>query len=101
MTPFETALSSWREAARVSSSALAWSPASTASRALRIAVLSDDLIDWLRWRRFSLVLIRLIWDLIFATNCLFTVLVGGYSAAGRPGSDPITDSIDPNRLRRS
>src|SRR5579871_4075904 len=68
MTPFETALSSWREAARVSSSAFATSPASTASRALRIAVLSEDLIDWLRWRAFSLVLIRLICDLMFATE---------------------------------
>src|SRR5690348_1829897 len=68
MTPFEAALSSSREAAWASSCAFATSPDSTASRALRIAVFREDLTALLRSRAFSLVLIRLIWDLMFATN---------------------------------
>src|SRR5579884_2788583 len=44
------------------------SPASTASRNRRIAVLTADLTDLLRRRRFSLVLTRLICDLMLATR---------------------------------
>src|SRR5689334_14765039 len=67
MTPLLTALSSLREAARAASVAFSTSPASTASRARRIAVFSSDLTALLRCRAFSLVLFRLIWDLMFAT----------------------------------
>src|SRR4051794_12905290 len=74
MTPLEAALSSWREAAWASSCAFATSPDSTASRVLRIAVFSEDLTALLRRRAFSFVLIRLIWDLMFATErCLCLV----------------------------
>lgn len=44
------------------------SPVASESRNLRTAVLMDDRTDLLRRRAFSLVLIRLIWDLIFATR---------------------------------
>ena len=47
--------------------AAATSPASAASRYLRMAVFSEDLTDLLRSRAFSLVLMRLICDLMFAT----------------------------------
>ena len=48
--------------------AFSTSPAAAASRALRTAVFREDLTALLRSRAFSLVLIRLIWDLMFATN---------------------------------
>lgn len=73
MTPFEAALSSLRDASRAASEAFSTSPAAAASRALRIAVLSDDLTALLRRRAFSLVLFRLIWDLMFATKEPFQV----------------------------
>ena len=60
-------------AARWAAVAFSTSPAATASRALRIAVLSEDLTALLRRRAFSLVLIRLIWDLMFATKEPFQV----------------------------
>src|SRR6476469_1835394 len=70
ITPLLAALSSLRLASRSSSAALVWSPESAASRNLRIAVFTEDLTDLLRRRAFSFVLIRLIWDLMFATlNC--------------------------------
>src|SRR5688500_16116146 len=68
MTPFEAALSSARVATWASSVALAASPASAASRKRRTEVRRADLVALLRNRAFSLVLIRLIWDLMFATG---------------------------------
>ena len=44
------------------------SPASTAVRTLRIHVRSSDLVARLRSVRTAFVLIRLIWDLMFATG---------------------------------
>ncbi|GAA5151228.1 hypothetical protein GCM10023214_01670 [Amycolatopsis dongchuanensis] len=43
---------------------------------MRIAVFTEDLIDWLRWRAFSLVWIRLIWDLMLATLALLDLFGG-------------------------
>src|SRR5690242_10275829 len=68
MTPLLTALSSLREASRISAVALSASPAALASLNLRIAVFSDDLTALLRRRRFSFCRLRLIWDLMFATR---------------------------------
>src|SRR5258708_29508168 len=48
--------------------ALSASPASAASRNCRTDVFSADLTALLRWRAFSFCLLRLIWDLIFATR---------------------------------
>src|SRR5215469_4437522 len=50
------------------SAALSASPASAASRKCRTDVFSADLTALLRWRAFSFCLLRLIWDLIFATR---------------------------------
>ena len=58
----------WRSSA--SSAAAAASPASAASRNLRTWVLSADLTDLLRSRAASLVRLRLICDLMFATESL-------------------------------
>ena len=66
MTPFETALSSLRDAYAAASCAFATSPVATASRVRRIAVFSSDLYALLRRRAFSFVLMRLICDLMFA-----------------------------------
>jgi hypothetical protein len=74
MTPFETATSSSRLAFCSSAAMVLLSPAASASRKRRIAVLNEELTDLLRRRDFSLVLIRLIWDLIFATNDAFRSL---------------------------
>src|SRR5688572_12274476 len=60
ITPLETALSSLREASRMSAVAVSRSPPSDASWNLRTAVLSADLTDLLRKRRFSFCLLRLI-----------------------------------------
>src|SRR3982751_1259850 len=68
MTPLLAALSSLRDASRSSVSAAVASPDWTASLNLRIAVFSDDFTDLLRSRRFSFCLLRLIWDLMFATR---------------------------------
>src|SRR5215470_9359197 len=68
ITPLLAALSSARDAARSATTAFSLSPASAASRNLRMDVFSADFTDLLRWRRFSFCLIRLIWDLIFATR---------------------------------
>lgn len=88
MTPLATALSSARAAARWYSVAFSASPAAAASRALRIAVFREDLTALLRSRAFSLVLIRLIWDLMFATNEPLQVQARGQedSHEGNPGS---------------
>src|SRR5262245_10274466 len=68
MTPLLTALSSLREASRISAVAASVSPVAVASWNLRIAVFSDDLTALLRRRRFSFCRLRLIWDLMFATR---------------------------------
>src|SRR5215470_1970771 len=68
MTPLLAALSRLAHAVRMASVAPATSPASAASRNLRTAVFSDDLTALLRWRAFSFCLLRLIWDLMFATR---------------------------------
>src|SRR5215469_14078882 len=68
MTPLLAALSRLAHAVRMASVASATSPASAASRNLRTAVFSDDLTALLRWCAFSFCLLRLIWDLMFATR---------------------------------
>ena len=68
ITPLLAALSRARDAARCSSVASSVLPASTASRNFRTAVRTAERTDLLRWRRFSLVLTRLIWDLMLATR---------------------------------
>src|SRR5499427_8185384 len=68
MTPLLAALSRLCDAACIATVAASTSPASAASRNLRTAVFSDDLTALLRWRAFSFCLLRLIWDLIFATR---------------------------------
>src|SRR5882757_8974121 len=57
--------------------ALSASPASAASRNCRTDVFSSDLTALLRWRAFSFCLLRLIWDLIFATRMPRQVCLGG------------------------
>src|SRR5512146_1568100 len=68
MTPLLAALSSLRLVATSNSVALSFSPASTASRNPRTAVRSDDLTDWLRCLRRSLVRMRFFCDLMLATR---------------------------------
>src|SRR5262249_22011473 len=68
MTPLLAALSRLCDAARIAAVAAATSPVSAASRNLRTAVFRDDLTALLRCRAFSFCLLRLIWDLIFATR---------------------------------
>src|SRR6516165_1445348 len=68
ITPLLAALSSSRLAARMATTAASVSPASAASRNLRTLVFSDDLTALLRCLAFSFCLLRLIWDLIFATR---------------------------------
>src|SRR4051794_29496245 len=87
MTPFDAALSRLRDAAAISTCAVALSPASAALRTRRTAVFSADLTDLLRRRAASLVRMRLIWDLILATpDCLR--FVGGIipDARADPGA---------------
>src|SRR5688572_10163226 len=67
MTPLAAALSSLRDAVARVTVAVSLSPAATASRTLRTWVFSSDLTDLLRRRAFSFVLMRFIWDLMFAT----------------------------------
>src|SRR5215469_2349301 len=68
MTPLLAALSRLCDAACIATVAASRSPVSAASRNLRTAVFSDDLTALLRCRAFSFCLLRLIWDLIFATR---------------------------------
>src|SRR5580692_903622 len=68
ITPLLAALSSLTEAARMARVASSAFPASAASRNLRTEVFSSDLTALLRRRAFSFCLLRLIWDLIFATR---------------------------------
>src|SRR6478752_8629859 len=67
MTPREAALSSAFIASRLAATAASLSPASDSSRNLRTAVFRRDFTAWLRWRAFSFCLLRLLWDLMFAT----------------------------------
>src|SRR5690242_2752298 len=67
MTPLLAALSSLREAAARAVAAASASPAAIAVRTERTAVRSSDFVALLRRRRFSLVRLRLIWDLMLAT----------------------------------
>src|SRR2546423_15719161 len=68
MTPLLAAWSSARDALRSNVPASSVLPASAASRNLRIEVLSDDFTALLRNRARSLVRMRLICDLMFATR---------------------------------
>src|SRR5689334_7407282 len=77
MMPLEAALSSLRDAAAASSLALVASPDSAASRKLRIAVLRADFTDLLRSCATRFCLLRLIWDLMFATEQASVSLVFG------------------------
>ena len=84
MMPRAAALSSLFTASRKSSAAVS-SPTSAAWIALLILVLTSDLAALLRRRRFSLVPMRFIWLLIFATG--FTQVTSS-RAAGR-GAGPM------------
>ena len=68
MTPLEAALSSFLAASRPASTAASLSPASAASRNLRTADFRPVLTALLRSCRISFCLLRLIWDLMFATT---------------------------------
>ena len=68
MTPLLAALSSCRDAEVSAARVASRSPDSAAARKCRTAVLSDDLTLLLRSRAASLVPMRLIWDLMFATK---------------------------------
>src|SRR5262252_6820634 len=68
MTPLLAALSRLCDAVRMATVAASTSPASAASRKPRTAVFSDDLTALLRCLAFSFCLLRLIWDLMFATR---------------------------------
>src|SRR5215471_15310751 len=94
MTPLLAALSRLCDAVRMATVAASTSPASAASRNLRTAVFSDDLTALLRCRAFSFCLLRLIWDLIFATrkprsgSGLAGWGAGGFHTAAAP-HDPV------------
>jgi hypothetical protein len=68
MTPLLAALSRLRQAARMAVVAASRSPASAASRNLRTELFSEVFTALLRCRCFSFCLLRLIWDLMFATR---------------------------------
>src|SRR5262245_743716 len=85
MTPLLTALSSLRAASRMSGPAVAASPAAAASRNLRTAVLSEDFTALLRCLACSFCLLRLIWDLMFATDASGPELCGGLRATNDRG----------------
>src|SRR5260370_34493540 len=68
MTPLLEALSSWRHAARSATPVSSMSPDSAAWRNFLMDVFSEDLTALLRSLAFSFCLLRLIWDLMFATR---------------------------------
>src|ERR1700730_7310621 len=68
MTPLLAALSSCRQATRSATPASSVLPDSAVSRNLLMDVFSEDLTALLRSLAFSFCLLRLIWDLIFATR---------------------------------
>src|ERR1700709_1617849 len=86
MTPLLTALSSCLDACRKAVLALSLSPASAASRKDRIAVFSELLVLLLRSRAASLVRIRLIWDLMFATKLPQMSIVEPNESTDGPGA---------------
>src|SRR6476659_7944929 len=88
MTPLLAALSSWRDAVLIASWAAARSPASAASRKCRTAVLRDERTLLLRRRAASLVRIRLIWDLMFATKASTFGSVHGKYTVMEPADRP-------------
>src|SRR5215469_11579961 len=88
MTPLLAALSRLAHAVRMASVTAATSPASAASRNLRTAVFSDDLTALLRWRAFSFCLMRLIWDLMFATRKPRSGFWSGRVGAGASSHTP-------------
>src|ERR1700712_1073237 len=85
MTPLLTALSSCREACTRAVLACSLSPVSAAVRKDRIAVFSELLVLLLRRRAASLVRIRLIWDLMFATKLPRMPIVGKLSETAKSG----------------
>src|SRR4051812_41142457 len=68
MTPLEAALSSARTASRAAASTSSGVPTAAVSRNLRTVVLSADFTDLLRSWAAWFCLLRLIWDLMFATK---------------------------------
>src|SRR5215470_13008117 len=68
MTPLLAALSSCRQAARSAAPVSSMSPDSAASRNFLMDVFSEDFTALLRSLAFSFCLLRLIWDLMFATR---------------------------------
>src|SRR6266571_4656868 len=114
MTPLLAARSSCRQAARMDAVAASTSFASAASRNLRTEVRSEDLTALLRTRAFSFCLLRLIWDLMFATRKPRSSLgsgSGGHDVGVRYAAPPAAhaaaekdsraDGICPNRGRVS
>src|SRR4051812_36934162 len=100
MTPLLAALSRSREAVLSRARAVSRSPASAASRNLRIDVFSDDFTLLLRSRAFSLVAIRLIWDLMFATWVSLDASSEGESYVRGVPSDPALQPAARARLVR-
>src|SRR5215475_663327 len=115
MTPLLAALSSLTDAARIAAAAASALPASAASRNFRTDVFSSDLTALFRIRAFSFCLLRLIWDLMFATaKCLLGQGLGGLAVSARavdacqrtrgrgasrqPGQDSRDHHRCPNRL---
>jgi hypothetical protein len=98
MTPLEAALSSSRDATWAYSAALTASPAEAASRNRRTDVRSDDLTALLRWRAFSFVLFRLIWDLMFATDEASELLVLGTFGLVLRATEPLRAQARPPTL---
>src|SRR5450631_4866332 len=76
MTPLLTALSSLVEATLRAAAAAEASPDSAAALNLRIQVRSSLLTALLRSVRRAFVLMRLSWDLMFATRTLSHIRVG-------------------------
>src|SRR5665647_1378407 len=83
MTPLVTALSSFVEATLSASAVAAASPESAAVLNLRIQVRSSLLTALLRSVRMAFVLMRLSWDLIFATSNLSHIRVGRWCSVMR------------------
>src|SRR4029077_2519191 len=100
MTPLLTALSSLTDAARIAAAAASALPASAASRNLRTDVFSSDLTALLRIRAFSFCLLRLIWDLMFATRNaslglgLDRLAVPAWTQGRKPGAGARTGNAD-------
>src|SRR6188472_3522471 len=91
MTPLEAALSSRLAASSAAALASSALPASAASRNLRTDVLSADFTALLRSWAASVCLLRLIWDLMFATKARLFVWK---SVFGVPGLGPDTKGDD-------